>query len=307
LSFSLKRLTQGLKKSQTNWVARLREAVGQKQKLDAHTLDQLEEALLAGDVGLDVSEGVVRALKDDFAQINGPDEALQHLKSKLTERLSSNGCGSTVKPQVILLLGVNGTGKTTTAGKLAARFVGAGERVLLAGCDTFRAAASQQLQTWADRSGADLVLGRPEGDPAAVAFDATQAAVARGVDRLIIDTAGRLHTRDNLMAELQKMARVIGKVIPEAPHEVWLVLDSTTGQNGLRQAQEFNRSVPLSGVILTKMDGTARGGIIFAIHESLGVPVKYVGLGEATEDLDTFDPGDFVEALFTEPAGTKTS
>jgi fused signal recognition particle receptor len=307
LSFSLKRLTQGLKKSQTNWVARLREAVGQKQKLDEPTLEHLEEALLAGDVGVGVSEGVVRALKDDFALINGPDEALQHLKSKLMERLSANGQPSTAKPQVILLLGVNGTGKTTTAGKLAARFVRAGERVLLAGCDTFRAAASEQLQIWATRSGADLIVGRPEGDPAAVAFDATQAAVARGVDRLIIDTAGRLHTRDNLMVELQKIARVIGKVIPEAPHEVWLVLDSGTGQNGLRQAEEFNKSVPLSGVVLTKMDGTARGGIIFAIHESLGVPVKYVGLGEAVDDLDTFEPGDFVEALFTEPVGTKTS
>jgi len=307
LSFSLKRLTAGLKKSQTNWVARLREAVGQKQKLDEHTLEHLEEALLAGDVGVDVSEGVVRALKDDFALINGPDEALQHLKSKLAERLASNGSLSSARPQVILLLGVNGTGKTTTAGKLAARFIRSGERVLLAGCDTFRAAASEQLQTWAERSGADLVIGRPEGDPAAVAFDATQAALARGVDRLIIDTAGRLHTRDNLMAELEKIARVIAKVIPEAPHDVLLVLDSGTGQNGLRQAQEFNRSVPLSGVVLTKMDGTARGGIIFAIHETLGVPVKYVGLGEAIEDLDTFEPGDFVEALFTEPVGTKTS
>jgi fused signal recognition particle receptor len=307
LSFSLARLTQGLKKTQTNWVARVREAVGHKQKLDAHTLEHLEEALLAGDVGLDVSEGVVRSLKDDFAKINGPEEALQHLKTRLAERLASNGHPAAGKPQVILLLGVNGTGKTTTAGKLAARFISGGERVLLAGCDTFRAAASEQLQTWAQRSGADLVIGRPDGDPAAVAFDATQAAVARGVDRLIIDTAGRLHTKDNLMAELQKIARVIQKVIPGAPHEVWLVLDSSTGQNGLRQAQEFNRSVPLSGVVLTKMDGTARGGIIFAIHETLGVPVKYVGLGEAIEDLDTFEPGDFVEALFAEPVGSKTS
>jgi fused signal recognition particle receptor len=259
--------------------------------------------LLAGDVGVDLAESLVDGLKADFAQIDGRDDALAHLKQALASRLGTDNGATHAKPRVILLVGVNGTGKTTTAAKLAFRYREHGEKSLLAACDTFRAAAIDQLKIWADRVGVDAICGQPEGDPAAVAHDAASAAQARGVDCLIIDTAGRLHTKSNLMAELQKIARVIGKVLPGAPHEVWLVLDATTGQNGLRQAQEFHRAVPLSGVILTKLDGTAKGGIIFAIRDALGVPVKFVGLGESVEDLDTFDAQLFVDALFTQPAG----
>ncbi len=304
MAFTWSRLTQGLKKTQANWVARVCETIGTKQELDDTTLDSLEEALIAGDVGVDVSESLVSSLRSDFAQIDGSDQALTHLKRGLVERLVAERVATVARPEVILLLGVNGTGKTTTAGKLARRFKDAGDSVLLAGCDTFRAAANDQLKIWADRVGVDVILGRPEGDPAAVAHDATAAALARHVDHLIIDTAGRLHTKSNLMAELEKLVRVISKVLPGAPHQALLVLDATTGQNGLRQASEFHRAVPLTGVVLTKLDGTARGGIIFAIRNRLGVPVTYVGLGEQVGDLDTFDPEMFVDAMFVQQAGT---
>lgn len=301
MSFSLKKLADGLKKTQTQWVARVREVLGQKQKLDSDTLEALEEVLLAGDVGFDVTAAVLAGMKADFAQIDGPKSALEYLKRELARRLAAPARqeSESLRPFVTVLIGANGTGKTTTAGKLADRFVRAGERVLLAGCDTFRAAALDQLKWWAEESGAELVLGRPQGDPSAVAFDAVTAAVSRGVDRVILDTAGRLHNKSGLMAELQKLDRVIKRVIPQAPHEVLLVLDATTGQNGLKQALEFHRSIPLNGVVLTKLDGTARGGIVFAIREALQVPVVYVGLGEGIADLDSFDPGMFVEALFS--------
>ena len=301
MSFSIRQLAVGLKKTQTNWMARVREAVGTKQKLDESTLESVEEALLSGDVGVSVSESVIADLRANFAKIDGPDAAMAYLKSALTQSLTSSHNGPNHKPEVTLLIGVNGTGKTTTAGKLAARYTGTSERVLLAGCDTFRAAASEQLKTWADRAGASAILGQPGGDPAAVAFDAAQAAMARGIDRLILDTAGRLHTKSKLMSELEKLSRTVARVIPGAPHEVLLVLDAVTGQNGLRQAQEFHRTVPLTGVVLTKLDGTARGGIIFAIHRALGVPVRFVGLGEGSLDLDSFEPAEFVEALFAQP------
>jgi fused signal recognition particle receptor len=303
MAFSLSRLATGLRKTRSNWVARIREAVGAKQKLDSECLGVLEEVLLSGDVSVDVVESLIDCLKADFAQIDGSEAALAHLKRELASRLDASDGSPRAKPRVILLVGVNGTGKTTTAAKLGFRYRSRGEKVLLAACDTFRAAAIEQLKIWADRVGVDAICGQPDGDPAAVAHDAASAALSRGVDCLIIDTAGRLHTKSNLMAELQKIARVVGKVLPGAPHDVWLVLDATTGQNGLRQATEFHRAVPLSGVILTKLDGTARGGIIFAIRDALGVPVEFVGLGEALEDLDTFDAGLFVEALFAQSAG----
>jgi fused signal recognition particle receptor len=301
LSFSFQRLAAGLQKTQANWVARVREVLGQKQRLDPEVLASLEETLLAGDLGVDVAGGVLDRLRSESAQIAGSEQALAHLQQILAERLvpPERAAGPRARPHVTVLVGVNGTGKTTTAGKLAYRFVSAGDRVLVAGCDTFRAAALDQLKWWCDQAGADVVLGRPDGDPSAVAFDAMRAAVSRGSDRVLVDTAGRLHTRTGLMAELEKLQRVIRRVLPEAPHEVLLVLDATTGQNGLAQAREFHRSLPLSGVVLTKLDGTARGGIVFAIREALGVPVRYVGLGEQLEDLDEFDPHVFVKALFS--------
>lgn len=300
MSFSLKRLAEGLKKTQAQWASRVREVLG-RQKLDAQTLESLEEVLLAGDVGYEVASAVLTAMKAESAQIDGSGAALSHLQRILVRRLEwpESEEAARPRPHVTVLVGVNGTGKTTTAGKLAHRFVQSGEKVLLAGCDTFRAAAQDQLKWWAEQSGADVVLGRPEGDPSAVAFDAVQAASARGVDRLILDTAGRLHTRVNLMAELDKLHRVIRRVIPTAPHDVLLVLDATTGQNGLHQAMAFHGAMPLTGVIITKLDGTSKGGIVFAIRDGLNVPVRYVGVGEGVEDLDRFEPGLFVEALFS--------
>jgi len=303
MAFSLSRLATGLRRTQANWVARVKEVIGAKGRLDSELLETLEEILIAGDVGVSTAAELVRQLKSDFAKIDGADEALVYLKRALVAQLPAAPSPSRARPEVTLLVGVNGTGKTTTAGKLAYRGTQAGEQVLLAACDTFRAAAIDQLRIWSDRADAGLITGVPGGDPAAVAHDATRAALSRGADRLIIDTAGRLHTKSNLMAELEKMARVIKKVLPDAPHDVWLVVDATTGQNGLRQAEEFHRAIPLTGVVLTKLDGTSRGGIIFAVSQALGVPVRYVGLGEAAEDLDTFDPGQFVEALFADHTG----
>ncbi len=304
MAFSVSKLTEGLRKTSSNWVARVKEVIGTKEKLNPSMLEDLEDALLSCDVGVDVSETLITRLKDDFAKIDGSAQALDSLKKALVESLSSEPESVTApSPEVTLLVGVNGTGKTTTAGKLAYMHKDAGRRVMLAACDTFRAAASDQLKIWSDRVGSEIICGRPNGDPAAVAFDATEAALARSVDSLIIDTAGRLHTKANLMAELEKIGRVIGKAIPGAPHEVLLVLDATTGQNGLRQAEEFNRAVKLTGVVLTKMDGTSKGGIIFAIAHHLGLPVRYIGLGESAEDLDTFVPSQFVDALFAQPAG----
>jgi len=302
MAFSFKRLADGLKKTQTNWVARIKETVGAKQRLDNDTLEELEEVLLIGDVGVSTATALAGALKESFAQIDGRQDALGFLKAELVRRLPTAGLHTGARPEVTLLVGVNGTGKTTTAGKLAHHYKQRGERVLLAACDTFRAAAIEQLTVWARRVDADVIAGKPQGDPAAVAHDAVQAAVAREINRLFIDTAGRLHTKTNLMAELAKIARVVGKALPGAPHEVLLVLDATTGQNGLQQALQFHRAVPLTGVVLTKLDGTSKGGIIFAISDLLGVPVKYVGLGEKAEDLDTFDPATFVDALFDDGA-----
>jgi fused signal recognition particle receptor len=298
MAFSFSRLTEGLRKTQADWVARVKEVIGTKARLDSDLLESLEEILIAGDVGVETTGLLVTQLKAGFAKIDGSDLALEYLKDALVKQLQAAPDFARARPEIILLVGVNGSGKTTTAGKLAYRGTRAGEKVLLAACDTFRAAAIDQLKIWSERALAPLIAGLPEGDPAAVAHDATQAAVARGVDRLIIDTAGRLHTKSNLMAELAKIARVVNKVLPSAPHEVWLVLDATTGQNGLRQAKEFHRAVPLTGVVLTKLDGTSRGGIIFAVSKALGVPVRYVGLGEAAADLDTFDSRQFVDALF---------
>ncbi len=202
------------------------------------------------------------------------------------------------KPFVILTVGVNGVGKTTTIGKLSSRFISEGNSVILAAADTFRAAAIEQLEIWAKRSGADIIKHQSGSDPAAVAFDAVEAAKARGIDIVIIDTAGRLHTKSQLMDELKKINRVIKKSIPDAPQEILLIVDATTGQNALRQAQIFNEAIGITGIALTKLDGTAKGGIIFAIKKELGIPVRLIGIGEGVDDLKDFDPEDFVTALF---------
>jgi fused signal recognition particle receptor len=274
-------------------------------KIDAETWERLEEALILADVGVPATADVVGKLETEVesGQVTGP-EAIQ---ARLVELLADVAGAEkprldlSAKPTVIMVVGVNGTGKTTTIGKLASvlkdRF---GLEVIVAAADTYRAAAIEQLETWAERAGTQIVKGNAGGDPGAVVFDALAAAEARGADVVIVDTAGRLHTHGNLMEELSKVYRVAGKRIEGAPHETLIVIDSTTGQNGLRQAQAFAKSVDISGIVLTKLDGTAKGGIALAIAGELGIPVKLMGVGESIEDLRPFDPRAFAEALLAE-------
>ena len=263
--------------------------------------DELEETLILSDMGVDtaleVSETLRRRCREE--KVKTAAEAREVLKAILTELLSVGepGLDLTRKPAVCLFIGVNGVGKTTTIGKLAASLRGEGKRVLLAAGDTFRAAAADQLTIWSDRAGVDIVRQTEGADPAAVVFDALSAAKARGSDVVLVDTAGRLHNKQNLMNELGKISRVIDRECPDSSRETLLVLDATTGQNGLIQARQFKESAGLTGVVLTKLDGTAKGGIVVAIAKELGVPVKYVGVGEGVDDLMPFDPAAFVEAL----------
>ncbi|MGZ3711787.1 MAG: signal recognition particle-docking protein FtsY [Bdellovibrionota bacterium] len=285
-------------------LSRLKEAfleLGSTQPWNAsHPLwERMEETLLAADLGPSMTERLLEALKKDFQE--KPDS--ETLRLKLRDKMGAvfaaipEKTRPSAKPFVTLLIGVNGAGKTTTAGKLASQGKAAGKKVMLAAADTFRAAAVEQLQTWADRIGVECIVPAQGANPAAVAFDAVAAAMARDVDELIIDTAGRLHTKDNLMEELRKVVRVIQKKIPDAPHQVLLVLDATLGQNALQQAREFTAVVPATGVVLTKLDGSAKGGAAFAVSADLGLPVAYVGTGETVEDLKVFSATDFVRNL----------
>ncbi len=277
--------------------------------IDNDTLSNLEEILIGADVGVDTSASIVKTLQALAKEDRPLDEAgLNALLKKAVVMSLSNGSSSqekksfstvSSKPLVVLVVGVNGVGKTTTIGKLADRYRSEGKSVLIAASDTFRAAANEQLEVWAQRAGAQLLKQEPGADPAAVAFDAFHSARASGTDVLIIDTAGRLHTRVNLMEELKKIKRVLQKVDPSTPHEVLLVLDASTGQNGLQQARLFSDAVAVTGIVLTKLDGTARGGIVFAIASELGIPVRYVGVGEEIGDLEPFDQSEFVDALFS--------
>ena len=267
--------------------------------IDPETWDEVEESLIAGDVGADLAAQVVERARDRGA----PDGAVVAVRRELTSIFVPRLAGwrlsvQETRPAIVLIVGVNGTGKTTTIGKLATREAAAGRRVVLAAADTFRAAASDQLRIWAERAGVDIVSHAPGADPAAVVFDAIDAAVARRADIVLIDTAGRLHNKSNLMDELSKIRRVINRRLPDARPETLLVLDATTGQNGLTQAAAFHESVGLTGIVLTKLDSTARGGIVFAIEEELGVPVRFAGVGERPQDLVEFDPEGFVDALF---------
>jgi len=268
-------------------------------KVDEDTLEELEETLIASDVGVKASLEIVEHLREKGQSIKGVKSVKEFLRNEMASLL---GKGTPIvtfgeKPFVILTVGVNGVGKTTTIGKLASRFANEGLSVILAASDTFRAAAIEQLDIWAERSGSVLIKHQSGSDPAAVAFDAVEAARHRGTDVVIVDTAGRLHTKDNLMNELMKVNRVIKRAMPDAPQEVLLVLDATTGQNAIRQAEIFNRVVGVTGIALTKLDGTAKGGIVFAIKRELGIPVRLIGIGEGVDDLRDFDPGDFVSAL----------
>ena len=288
---------------QAGFFGRLRESLSKSRRaltqqlsgFDASSEDaweRLEEALITADVGVPATAEIVRRLEEE----GGLDGLEQVLASMLGE---PGGLDVSARPSVVLVVGVNGTGKTTTIGKLAAALAGHGRSVLLAAADTFRAAAEEQLEVWAQRAGADFVGAPRGGDPAAVAYDAIEAATSRGRDIVIVDTAGRLHTQTNLMAELAKVRRVIAGRLEGAPHETLLVVDATTGQNGLQQARLFGEAVGVTGVVLTKLDGSAKGGIAVAIAHELGLPVTLVGVGEGLDDLRPFDPEDFARALVT--------
>lgn len=306
MQFSLDRLKSSLAKTKDTFLGKIAAAIGLHPRIDAGLLQDLEDTLIRSDVGVAVTLRLVEQLKKRAQQNNltGADAVISLLKDEMRHCLV-NGSGVATaktakeKPHVILVVGVNGTGKTTTIGKLAYHFARQGQKVLLAAADTFRAGAIDQLAIWAGRAGADLVKSTPGADPAAVAFDAVSAALARRLDLVIIDTAGRLHTKHNLMEELKKIKRAITKVLPNASHEVLLVLDATTGQNGLAQAKLFTQAVGVTGLVLTKLDSTAKGGIIFAIASDLALPVKYIGIGEQTDDFGLFEPDQFVEALFS--------
>ena len=270
-------------------------------KIDEGFLDELEEALIASDVGVETASFVLKDLKERFKrnELSSPAQVKDRLRQLLFEILSARSSvfSLTASPSVVLVVGVNGTGKTTTIGKLANRLQSEGKKVMLAAGDTFRAAASEQLSIWGERAGIPVIKHKEGADPSAVVFDAVSAAKARAVDVLIVDTAGRLHTKSNLMEELKKVRRILSRELPGAPHETLLVLDGNTGQNALVQTKMFHEAVGVTGIVLTKLDGTSKGGIIFAIYKELSIPVKFVGIGEAIEDLRSFDPREFVDAL----------
>jgi fused signal recognition particle receptor len=271
------------------------------QKIDETFLEELEEALIASDVGVETAAFELKDLTERFKrqELSTPDQVRARLKHLLLEILASTTSKFvvTATPSVVLVIGVNGTGKTTTIGKLARRLQSQGKQVMLAAGDTFRAAASEQLSIWGERAGIPVVKHQEGADPSAVVFDAVTAAKARAVDVLIVDTAGRLHTKSNLMDELKKVKRIVSRELPGAPHETLLVLDGNTGQNALVQARMFHEAIGVTGIVLTKLDGTSKGGIVFAINKELGIPVKFVGIGEAIEDLREFEPKEFVDAL----------
>jgi fused signal recognition particle receptor len=303
VKLSFDKLRAGLFKTKENLLGKISQAVGLHRKIDQELLDDLEEILIKADVGPSTSSKILEGLREEAAK--NKIETSEMVAGLLKDQVASILVGKEIpdhnlsSPYVIMVVGVNGTGKTTSIAKLAKHFKDDGKEVMVAACDTFRAAAGEQLSIWAGRVGAEMVRSQPNQDPASVAFDAIKSARARGVDVVIADTAGRLHTKVNLMEELKKIERVMGKALLGAPHEVLLVIDATTGQNGLSQVRMFKDAVGVTGIFLTKLDGTAKGGITIAISDEFQVPVKYIGLGEKPEDFQRFDPAQFVEALFS--------
>ena len=296
------RLKSGLAKTRSNFAGGFDNIVHGKAKVGPELLEELEETLLLADVGMQTTSFILDDLKREVSQnrIRENKEVLEQLKQRMIHVLSQNQkplAFSEHQPFVILVVGVNGSGKTTTIGKLARHWKQEGKKVLLAAGDTFRAAAIDQLQVWADRSGISCISQKIGADPSAVAYDAVQAGLAREMDLVLIDTAGRLQTNTNLMEELKKIKRVIGKVLPGAPHETLLVLDATIGQNSISQARLFNEALEVDGLVMTKLDGTAKGGVLFNITDDLKLPIRFVGVGEKPEDLQEFNPQTFVEAL----------
>ena len=302
------KIKQGLQKTSDAVNRSLDNVFAAFVKIDADLLEELEEALILSDVGAETSAKIVAEVEKraKLRKITTAPELRDLLREVLTDNMLDNQpLNVSGKPAVILVIGVNGVGKTTSIGKLAARYVSEGKKVMLSAADTFRAAAADQLEIWAKRAGADIVRHGEGADPAAVVFDSISAAKARGSDVIIVDTAGRLHNKANLMNELAKIDRVISRELPDASRETLLVLDATTGQNAVHQAEEFNKAAHLTGIILTKLDGTAKGGIVIAISAGLGVPVKLVGVGEGIDDLIDFDRASFLEALLPEQGGNE--
>ena len=273
------------------------------KKVDGEFLDRLEASLIGADVGVKAADRIIGRVREAFADKTAGEDLVVFVKNEMKALLVDPRPGtlavSPTRPTVILVAGVNGSGKTTSIAKLSQRLKDEGKTILLAACDTFRAAAADQLGIWAGRAGVDLVRGSAGADPASVAHDACDRALARGVDVLIVDTAGRLHTQTHLMRELEKVRGVIARKIPGAPHEVLLVLDATNGQNAIRQAEVFTKSIGCTGIVLTKLDGTAKGGVVVAVRQALDLPVKFVGVGEGIDDLQPFSPEAFVESLFS--------
>ena len=301
------RLKEGLTRTREGLMGKIARLVIPGGAIDEALLAQVEEILIAGDVGADVSAAIVAALRERAQKERASDaSALPTLvRDEIRRQFVPGDEGGESdpfhlppgRPFVILVVGINGVGKTTTVGKLSAAYVQAGKKVMVAAADTFRAAANEQLEIWAQRAGAEIVRQGPGADPAAVAYDAVTAAQARGTDVVIIDTAGRLHTKVNLMEELKKISRVVQKSLPGAPQEVFLVIDASTGQNGMQQARQFGAAVGVTGLILTKVDGTAKGGIVLSISREMNIPVRFIGVGEGIDDLQPFDGKAFVEAL----------
>ena len=293
------RLRQRLSKTRKSFSDGLGRILTHKRKIDAEVLEQIEELLITADVGVQTATELIERIT--AAKAVDADELQQVLRAEILSILTRHAPPqptTRAKPRVIMVVGVNGVGKTTTIGKLAARYAAAGNSVLIAAADTFRAAAVDQLAIWAERAGADLVRHKDGSDPAAVAFDAVEAALSRDIDVVIVDTAGRLHTKTNLMEEIKKIKRSIAKRLPDAPHDVLLILDATTGQNAVSQARLFNEALVVTGLALTKLDGTAKGGIVLAICREFDIPLRYIGIGETIEDLQDFDAERFVDALF---------
>lgn len=296
------RLKERLTKTRETLITRVDRLVLGKKEIDEDLLEELEEILITSDLGVMTTQVLIDSVQQKVKrkELNDPNRLKEYLQQEIFRFLdvSKGALDFSKKPFVILIVGVNGVGKTTTIGKLAQRFHAQGKKVLLASGDTFRAAAGEQLEIWAGRSGAEIIRQKEGSDPSAVVFDAIKAARARDMDIVLIDTAGRLHTRVNLMEELKKIHRVVQKEIPDGPHRTWLVLDATMGQNAISQARIFNEAMEINGIILTKLDGTAKGGIIVGICNELKVPIEYIGIGEKSEDLQPFNPQEFVRALF---------
>jgi len=303
------KIKNGLTKTRNNLIDKISNLLNISKTIDESFFNDLEEILIGADVGVGMTSELISRLKErvKIEKLSQPEELKFALKDELEKILKSSFDSQNFdpfsipedrKPFVIMIVGVNGVGKTTTVGKLAYNFKSRGKKVLIGAGDTFRAAANEQLEIWAKRAGVDIIQQQKGSDPGAVAFDTVKSALARDVDVVLIDTAGRLHTKTNLMEELKKVKRVIQKLIPRAPDEIWLVLDATIGQNSIQQARQFHQALGITGLIITKLDGTAKGGVVFAIANELKIPVKFIGVGESIDDLQPFDPESFIDALF---------